>query len=206
MAYSDRELLARLIQCEAGGEGDTGMKAVAGVVMNRVHARGGEYARVGRGSIRNIIFQPYQFVCASETERGTYNPQNIFNMRPEQIHFDIADWAIAGNRIPDVAESLWFYNPFGPQCRSRFPSEVGYWQTRIGDHCFYNPTDAYYRTREVFLCSVSILTRQRRPRPAEATGRRRSMAADKRRQGAPVMRAPGSHRRDRSTSPCPAGR
>ena len=85
MAYSDRELLARLIQCEAGGEGDTGMKAVAGVVMNRVHARGGEYARVGRGSIRNIIFQPYQFVCASETERGAYNPQNIFNMRPEQI-------------------------------------------------------------------------------------------------------------------------
>ena len=39
---------------------------VAGVVMNRVHARGGEYARVGQGSIRKIIFQPYQFVCASE--------------------------------------------------------------------------------------------------------------------------------------------
>ena len=77
MAYSDRELLARLIQCEAGGEGDTGMKAVAGVVMNRVNARGGEYARVGQGSIRNIIFQPYQFVCASETENGAYNPQNI---------------------------------------------------------------------------------------------------------------------------------
>ena len=117
MAYSDRELLARLIQCEAGGEGDIGMKAVAGVVMNRVHAKGGEYARVGKGSIRNIIFQPYQFVCA-----------------------------IAGNRVPDVAESLWFYNPFGPKCRSRFPSDVGYWQTRIGDHCFYNPTDAYYQT------------------------------------------------------------
>ena len=46
MAYSDRELLARLIQCEAGGEGDIGMKAVAGVVMNRVHAVGGEYARI----------------------------------------------------------------------------------------------------------------------------------------------------------------
>ena len=41
MAYSDRELLARLIQCEAGGEGEDGMKAVAGVVMNRV--------RQGRG-------------------------------------------------------------------------------------------------------------------------------------------------------------
>ena len=67
-------------------------------------------------------------------------------LKPEQVHYDIADWAIAGNRLPDVAESLWFYNPFGPQCRSRFPSDVGYWQTRIGDHCFYNPTDAYYKT------------------------------------------------------------
>ena len=44
MAYSDRELLARLIECE--------------------------YARVVQGIIRNIIFQPYQFVCASETEGG----------------------------------------------------------------------------------------------------------------------------------------
>ena len=42
---TDLELLARIIQCEAGGEGEQGMKAVACVVMNRVHARGGEYAR-----------------------------------------------------------------------------------------------------------------------------------------------------------------
>ena len=27
MAYDERELLARLIQCEAGGEGENGMKA-----------------------------------------------------------------------------------------------------------------------------------------------------------------------------------
>ena len=45
MAYSDRELLARLIECEAGGEGENGMKAVAGVGMNRVNAVGSEYAR-----------------------------------------------------------------------------------------------------------------------------------------------------------------
>ena len=146
MAYSDRELLARLIECEAGGEGDAGMRAVAGVVMNRVHAKGGEYARTGQGSIRNIIMQPGQFVCASETENGVYNPQNIYNMRPTQVHYDIADWAIAGNRLPDVAESLWFYNPFSANCRPNFPSGVGYLQARIGDHCFYNPTAAYYKT------------------------------------------------------------
>lgn len=31
MAYSERELLARIVQCEAGGEGDNGMRAVARV-------------------------------------------------------------------------------------------------------------------------------------------------------------------------------
>ena len=146
MAYSDRELLARLIQCEAGGEGERGMEAVATVVMNRVRAVGGEYARVGQGSIRNIIFQPGQFVCASETERGAYNPQNIYNMRPEEIHFQIADWAIDGGRLPEVAQALWFYNPYSPNCQNNFPSNVGYFVIRIGNHCFYNPTAAYAQT------------------------------------------------------------
>ena len=67
-------------------------------------------------------------------------------MNPEAIHYEIADWAIAGNRLPDVAQSLWFYNPFSASCRPQFPSGVGYLQTRIGDHCFYNPTSAYYNT------------------------------------------------------------
>lgn len=146
MAYSDRELLARLIQCEAGGEGDNGMRAVASVIMNRVNAVGGEYARVGQGSVRNIIFQPGQFVCASTTERGRPNAQNIYNMNPEQIHYDIADWAIAGNRLSTLGQALWFFNPFSPTCRQKFPNENGYLIDRIGNHCFYNPTDGYYQT------------------------------------------------------------
>ena len=36
MALSDLEILARLIQCEAGGEGENGMQAVASVIMNRL--------------------------------------------------------------------------------------------------------------------------------------------------------------------------
>lgn len=146
MAYSDRELLARLIQCEAGGEGDNGMKAVASVVMNRVNAPGGEYLRVGQEDIRKIIFQPGQFVCASETNRGAYNNQNIYNMRPEQIHYDIADWAIAGNRLNTLGQSLWFYNPFSPVCAQNFPSSIGYLVTRVSQHCFYNPSAQYFST------------------------------------------------------------
>ena len=146
MPLTDREIFARLIQCESGGEGDNGMRAVACVVMNRVHSPGGEYARVGQGSIRKIILQPYQFVCAMETEGGKPNPQNIYNMSPDQLHFDIADWAIAGNRLNTLGDALWFFNPFSPNCRPNFPSSVGYYLTRIGDHCFYNPTSAYFKT------------------------------------------------------------
>ena len=51
MAYSERELIARMIQCEAGGEGDNGMKAVASVIMNRVNVATGEYARVSQDPI-----------------------------------------------------------------------------------------------------------------------------------------------------------
>ena len=75
------------------------MKAVATVTLNRVYAPNGEYARVSQGgSIRNIIFQQGQYDCARETIRNQYNPQNIYNMTPTEIHYYIADWALAGNR------------------------------------------------------------------------------------------------------------
>ena len=125
MPFTDRELFARLIQCEAGGEGDNGMRAVASVVMNRVNATTGEYARVGQGSLRNIILQPGQFVCASETERGRYNPQNIYNMRPEQIHYDIADWALGGTRWLNLGQALGFSTHTALPARKTSPARWG---------------------------------------------------------------------------------
>ena len=120
MAYSDRELLARIIQCEAGGEGDNGMKAVASVVMNRVNTSEGEYAIVSQGgSIRNIIFQERQFDCATENLLGNYNPQNIYNMNPTEEHYYIADWALSGNRLNEIGDCLWYLNPFRPTERYR---------------------------------------------------------------------------------------
>lgn len=148
MAYSDRELLARLVQCEAGGEGDNGMRAVATVVMNRVNTPIGEYSRVSQGgNIRNIVFQPGQFDCTRETIGGKYNPQNIYNMNPTDIHYEIADWALSGNRLNEIGECLWFLNPFRPNCGSIFPSNgSGTFHTRLGEHCFYKPTESYANT------------------------------------------------------------
>ena len=143
MAYSVRELFARLIQCEAEGEGDEGMRAVASVVMNRVNAANGEFARVSNGGdVRAIIMQPGQFTC-TKTENNT---QNIYNMNPSSIHYEIADWALAGNTSSSVGNSLFFFNPFSSDCPNYFPSKIGIIYNKIGKHCFYAPTAAYKDT------------------------------------------------------------
>ncbi len=146
MAFSDRELLARLIKCEAGGEGDDGMRGVATVIMNRVNVSGGEYLRVGQGDIQRIITQPGQFNCLATTLGGAPNSQNVYNLSPEEIHLSLADWAIGGGRLGGVGECLWFYNPFGPNCGYSFPNDSGVFHTRINKHCFFRPTSSYYQT------------------------------------------------------------
>ncbi|WP_129600814.1 cell wall hydrolase [Anaerophilus nitritogenes] len=147
MSYSDRELLARIIRCEAGGEGENGMKAVATVVMNRVRVPYGEYHRIGQGDIRKVITQPGQFDCMRSVLAGKPNPQTIWSNPPEQIHYDIADWAIAGNRLFTIGYSLWYFNPFIPTCPNIFPRNgSGSFQVRVLQHCFYNPTELYAQT------------------------------------------------------------
>ncbi len=147
MAIDTRELFARLIKCEAGGEGDDGMRAVASVIINRSQSTVGEFSRVSNGGdVRAIINQPCQFVCLKEVVSGEYNPQNVYNITPEQIHYDIADWALAGNTASSVGDSIFFFNPYSPSCPRYFPSNVGVIYNRIGDHCFYSPTSAYANT------------------------------------------------------------
>ena len=141
---SDIDLFAKLIQCEAGGEGDDGMRAVASVVMNRVRTTKGEYGRYN--TIRDVIYQQGQFDCARTEIGGRTNLQNVYNMNPTQEHYDIATWAINGGRLTNLGQALWFYNPYSPTCRNNFPSSVGYFQIRIGNHCFYNPAPSYANT------------------------------------------------------------
>lgn len=131
-----------------GGEGENGMKAVASVVMNRVNVSDGEYARISQGgSIRNIIFQQRQFDCASEELYGKYNSQNIYNMNPTEVEYNIADWAIAGNKLSQAGDCLWYMNPFKPNCPGTFPyNGSGTFHTRIVQHCFFRPTQTYSRS------------------------------------------------------------
>ena len=99
------------------------------------------------GNIRNIIFQNGQFDCSTDNLFGKYNPQNIYNMNPTQIHYDIADWALSGNRLAEIGICLWYLNPFKPTCSETFPyNGSGTFHTRLGDHCFYRPTELYANT------------------------------------------------------------
>ena len=124
------------------------MKAVASVILNRVNVSEGEYARISQGgNIRNIIFQPGQFDCATETLFNRYNPQNIYNINPTEEHYYIADWVLSGNRLNEIGECLWYLNPFKPSCENVFPRNgSGTFHTRLGEHCFYRPTSQYSQT------------------------------------------------------------
>lgn len=147
MAFSARELLARIIKCEAGGEGDNGMKAVACVVMNRVNVPNGEYLRICQGDLRKVIFQDGQFDCVRTIIGGVENLQTIWANPPEQIHYDIADWALSGNKLWGIENALWYFNPYSPTCPTIFPSNgTGSIINRIGNHCFYIPTSLYAQT------------------------------------------------------------
>ena len=122
MPFTTRELLARIIQCEAGGEGDTGMRAVARVIMNRATIQYGEFARVNQGgNVRNVIEQAGQFNCMRGVLGGRTNTQNVWNMNPTDLHYEIADWALAGNNLPGIDHSLYFFNPYKPTCINYFP-------------------------------------------------------------------------------------
>lgn len=143
-----RELFARLIKCEAGGEGIAGMRAVATVVMNRVRVPYGEYQRVCQGDLRKVIIQMCQFSCYKTVIGGVPNTQNVWTATPEEIHYQVADWAMNGGIYTGVGSNcLWYMNPFSPQCPNFFPyNKTGYWFTRVNQHCFYNPTAAYAQT------------------------------------------------------------
>ncbi|MBR6788975.1 MAG: cell wall hydrolase [Clostridia bacterium] len=134
---NDHELIARLIKCEAEGEGDVGQRAVATVIMNRVRIREGEYGRYN--TPRDVIFAENQFECVS-------GARNIYTVSPEQRHYEIAEWAINGGRLGGVDDALWFFNPFSDVCPDRFSNQSGFFYARIGEHCFYAPTSQYYST------------------------------------------------------------
>jgi len=84
---ADVDILARTIWGEARGQGDSGMRAVASVIMNRVR-EGQQGLHVWRGkTVRDVSLKPWQF---SAWNLGDPNRDKMINVTSDDYSFRLA--------------------------------------------------------------------------------------------------------------------
>jgi hypothetical protein len=132
MAFSDRELLARTLQAEAGNQGAAGMLAAGSVIMNRAQTPG-----YGDG-LRGVIMRPGQFSAWNSVTgyAGGEQGQDMASMTPSGDAYSAADALIGGQYNDPTGGATHYYNPSISQPNWGI-GNGGDW-TRIGDHVFGN--------------------------------------------------------------------
>jgi hypothetical protein len=132
MAFSDRELLARTLQAEAGNQGAAGMLAAGSVIMNRAQTSG-----YGDG-VRGVIMKPGQFSAWNSVTgyAGGEQGQDMAAMTPSGDAYSAADALIGGQYSDPTGGATHYYNPSISQ-PSWGIGNGGDW-ARIGDHVFGN--------------------------------------------------------------------
>lgn len=116
----DLELLAKIIQAEAGWEPYEGQIAVGAVIMNRIASDRFPYAN----TIREVIYALGQFTPVSN---GTLD-----SMVPNESVWKAAAAVLSGEN--NVEDALFFYNPKNTRNRSFW--ETLTFITQIGNHHF----------------------------------------------------------------------
>ncbi|WP_149453786.1 cell wall hydrolase [Pasteuria penetrans] len=125
--HKDVKLLARLMQAEAEGEGELGMRMVGAVGINRVRANCLDFT-----NIRTIPDMIYQNPGGFES---VLKPIFYQAAKPKSIR--LAKDTISGKLIPPANQSLWFFRPLHEDC-----PEFWFHQPLSGQykhHCFYEP-------------------------------------------------------------------
>lgn len=125
-----RDLLAKTLMAEAGGEGYQGMLAAGAVIANR--ARAGGY---GKG-IDGVIMKPGQFSAWNGVTgyAGGQGGLNMANIRPSKDAYRAADAILSGNYQSPVGNATHYYNPADADPKWGMRAG-GNWQ-RIGNHVF----------------------------------------------------------------------
>lgn len=121
----DRDALARMMVTEAGGEGPTGMAAVAHVALNRLNSGYG-----GAKSLSDVVNAPGQFEGMSRA--SSVHPQDLARAQA------VANQVLAG-QVPDPTNgAVQFLNPtLQTQLGRQQPAWADGSGQRIGNHVFY---------------------------------------------------------------------
>ena len=115
----------------------------AGGIVGRIQPMGEDL--IGTINISNCNFKN------SEIEAG-YSVAGILGGTTYTNKVNISDCIVADSTINctgnnEIGDCLWYLNPFRPSCVSTFPyNGSGTFHTRLGEHCFYRPTEAYADT------------------------------------------------------------
>lgn len=125
--YSNRDLLAKTLEAEAGNQGLGGMLAVGSVIANRL----------GPGqSWQDIILAPGQFSAWNSVTgyAGGEQGQDMEALEPSEAAYSAADAILSGNFVDVTGGATHYYNPeiSNPAWGQ---SAGGEWQ-RIGAHLF----------------------------------------------------------------------
>lgn len=124
------DVLARTLWGEARGEGETGMHAVANVVMNRVRN-----PRWWGNTVETVCLQPAQFTCWSHKDPN-YEKLKAVTVETDQVFakaVEIATKAIDVGITDITGGADHYYNPFHANPKWALESRV---TKKIGNHIF----------------------------------------------------------------------
>jgi hypothetical protein len=125
--YSNRDLLAKTLQAEAGNQGLGGMMAIGSVIANRL----------GQGqSWRDVILAPGQFSAWNKVTgyAGGEQGQDMTALEPSADAYAAADAILSGDFVDVTGGATHYYNPEISQ-PNWGASAGGDWQ-QIGAHLF----------------------------------------------------------------------
>ncbi len=127
---SDVDMLARIMDAEAGQEGGAGKLAVAAVIDNR--RKGGGYGKGWRG----VITKPGQFSAINDVtgHAGGKGSNNLFWRKPSRESQQIAQAVISGKYKDPTKGATHYFNPDHADPKWA----KGKQWTRMGNHVFGN--------------------------------------------------------------------
>lgn len=126
----ERELLAKTLMAEAGGEGLQGMLAAGSVIQNRV--ANGNY---GKG-LRGVIMKPGQFSAWNGVTgyAGGKGAIDMANITPNEEALQAADMLLSGRYEDQTGGATHYYNP--SVVEPKWGQRAGGDWTQIGNHVF----------------------------------------------------------------------